>query len=521
MTSAQSSPVAFLFYADEPSFDMGYDAAIFRIIFGAILTFAPNAEFRFRFGDIVLHQLSHRVIEVGVSGKGSPSRGSHIKYQSDALRRATLAWDFFDSATDSWSSIDSMQLFMLTNMNNMCAICLSKLSMDEIIAIDKKLHERPGYLDAMAIDLGNPLHVVLLCRSMIYVGFYRLRELGLVHSSPEDPLPDPSGKEGWWSELPFMRVYLAAQDEAPPPCMPIELSIRGQLSQRVLKQNIANTHQERVAQILFQGVVSSRSRPGERLFKVGSKVQIDTGILEQKLKSYVLNTNHEKGKHKATLLNKTLGITDQDWHYLSEQIISGIEYADVERVRESEYGVQYQANIKVRGRNGAEKPLLTAWIALEDGTLRLTTAYLAESGSAALASPISEYAIDRSLQNDEDWQTLYDTASRAGKVAAQNIAPVPIFVGDVETLGSFPSSPQGYDVISEGLCGGAFVCINAEQPFANWLYSQKLGMKNKNEIEVSAQSGGQSVMRAEAYAKAFAAVLRLHGISCSTRTYLS
>ena len=521
MTSVQISPIAFLFNADESSFNMTYDAAVFKILFEAILEFAPNAEFRMRFGDIVLHQLSKRVIEVGLSGKGKSSRSSHITYRSDSLRRATLAWDFFDSATDAWSSIDSVRLFMLSNVNNMCAVCLSKLSIGESIVIDEKLHDRPGYLGAMTIDLGNPLHVTLLCKSMINVGFYRLGEFGLLGSSPEDPLPNPSEVAGWWSDLQFRRVYLASQEEAPPPCVLPGLSSRGRLSQRVLEQNIANTHQERVAQILFQGVVSSRSQPGERVFKVGSTVQIDRDFLEQKLKNYVLNINHEKGRHKAILLSKLLDISERDWQYLSEQIISGIEHADVERVRESEYGVQYQANIKIRGRNGVEKPLLTAWIALEDGMLRLTTAYLAEPGSPALAPPISEYIIAHSLKNDEDWQALYDAANRAGQVAAQNVVPVPIVVGDIEPLGGLLSSPQEYDVISEGLCGGAFVCLDAGQPFASWLYARKIGMKSKNMIEVYAQSEGQSVGRAEAYAKAFAAVLRLHGISSSVRTFLS
>ena len=115
-----------------------------------------------------------------------------------------------------------------------------------------------------------------------------------------------------------------------------------------------------------------------------------------------------------------------------------------------------------------------------------------------------------------EFKALYEKALAAGKQAAASCIPVPMIVEQHANMAD-DSSPvvQRYHE-PEGVCGFAWVVIRpANSAFAHWL---------KKNTDGNAKSGyggglhywisgyGQSMTRKEAFAKAFAKVLREEGL---------
>jgi hypothetical protein len=112
---------------------------------------------------------------------------------------------------------------------------------------------------------------------------------------------------------------------------------------------------------------------------------------------------------------------------------------------------------------------------------------------------------------------IYKEADAAGHEAATTVVPTPMIVGT-------PTTPLGNDIdftkktyfVEGGACGFAWVKIfPARGAFVNYLKSIKVGSTNGYEggYDVWVSGFGQSVTRKEAYAQAFAAVLRKYGIN--------
>lgn len=113
-----------------------------------------------------------------------------------------------------------------------------------------------------------------------------------------------------------------------------------------------------------------------------------------------------------------------------------------------------------------------------------------------------------------DFAALYAEADAAGKAAAEAAVPVPIVVGEETSpfSGQVDYSKPTY-FVSEGLCGFAWVWFKGNTAWGRW--ATKNGVARKaygggSQIWISGY--GQSVTRKEAYAQAFAAVLRDNGV---------
>ena len=81
---------------------------------------------------------------------------------------------------------------------------------------------------------------------------------------------------------------------------------------------------------------------------------------------------------------------------------------------------------------------------------------------------------------------------------------------------------EGYPVVMEGMCGGAYVRVpDARSGFARWAIRTGKGTKDhKSGTLLSADADSQSADRAAAYARAFATVLRQNGVSCDVEEYI-
>jgi hypothetical protein len=113
---------------------------------------------------------------------------------------------------------------------------------------------------------------------------------------------------------------------------------------------------------------------------------------------------------------------------------------------------------------------------------------------------------------DQAHQELYDRADKAGREAAEACTPVPMHV--VERANPLDdSSPivKQYAPVMSGVCGFAWVSIKpATSSFAKWLKKNELGRPDSyyGGLTVWVSNYGQSMEKKEAYAGAFAQVLR-------------
>ena len=116
-----------------------------------------------------------------------------------------------------------------------------------------------------------------------------------------------------------------------------------------------------------------------------------------------------------------------------------------------------------------------------------------------------------------NWEKIYNEANAAGMEAGSAHTPTPMIVGH-ET--SFMSGKIDYSrpthQINEGVCGFAWVIVkDGRSSFARWLKKENHGRKHYyGGTCISPRGFGQSMERKEAWANAFADVLKLHGIDC-------
>jgi len=113
------------------------------------------------------------------------------------------------------------------------------------------------------------------------------------------------------------------------------------------------------------------------------------------------------------------------------------------------------------------------------------------------------------------YAALYDKAVAAGKEAAMKRVPTPMVVGRAVDLYTNEMVPGTQEVVMDGVCGFAWVNIKpGNSAFANWLKKNGLARKDSYAGGVTVWVGdyNQSMEKKEAYADAFAEVLRDNGI---------
>jgi hypothetical protein len=121
-----------------------------------------------------------------------------------------------------------------------------------------------------------------------------------------------------------------------------------------------------------------------------------------------------------------------------------------------------------------------------------------------------------------DYAALYAAADAAGKQAAEAATPTPIIVGEETSpfSGQVDYTKPTY-FVSEGLCGFAWVSFKGNTGFGRW--AKKTGKAKPaygGGLRVSVFGYNQSVTRKEAYAQAFAAVLREAGVTAYAESRL-
>ena len=107
-------------------------------------------------------------------------------------------------------------------------------------------------------------------------------------------------------------------------------------------------------------------------------------VPREKLEGYLLNPEHEVGRHKARVFAAALGIGRGDWEYLRDRIKAAIVDAPVASVRETAWGRLYEAVVPVEGLNGETGRVMTVWLVESEGEPpRFVTGYVAEPAGGA------------------------------------------------------------------------------------------------------------------------------------------
>lgn len=122
---------------------------------------------------------------------------------------------------------------------------------------------------------------------------------------------------------------------------------------------------------------------------------------------------------------------------------------------------------------------------------------------ATLREKIAAEKVER-VNRYSKYQEIIDEAYRAGIEAGKNARPIPMYVID-----------QGIpiDRIDDGACGFAWVAFPGNTSFGKWAKKQGLARSHyPSGLCVWVSEFGQSVDRKEAFAGAYAKVLKDNGI---------
>jgi hypothetical protein len=116
----------------------------------------------------------------------------------------------------------------------------------------------------------------------------------------------------------------------------------------------------------------------ERLPRADSAV-----VPRAKLERYLLNPEHEVGRHKARVFGSALGIRQRDWEHLRDQLRTAVVEALVTSVRETPWGGLYEVVVAVDGLNDQTRRVMTVWLVAGEEPPRLVTAYVADEPAGA------------------------------------------------------------------------------------------------------------------------------------------
>ena len=116
--------------------------------------------------------------------------------------------------------------------------------------------------------------------------------------------------------------------------------------------------------------------------------------------------------------------------------------------------------------------------------------------------------------------TIYNEAHYAGMIAGNACKPVPMGVQSSDIMGNRFGA---ISVVDDGVCGFAWINVSYKTPdnrkFVNALKKAQMIRKSySGGFDIWVSDFNQSMQRKEAYARAFASVLKAHNIECYVGT---
>ena len=94
----------------------------------------------------------------------------------------------------------------------------------------------------------------------------------------------------------------------------------------------------------------------------------DRAILDiEKIENYCLNSGHPRGRHKARVFKRVLGINRSHATWLRSSILLGIRTAEAVELVTDEFGTRWQVDVLL-SRHGETAMIRTIWIVLTGST---------------------------------------------------------------------------------------------------------------------------------------------------------
>jgi hypothetical protein len=106
-------------------------------------------------------------------------------------------------------------------------------------------------------------------------------------------------------------------------------------------------------------------------------------VPREKLERYLLNPEHEVGRHKARVFASALGIRQRDWAYLRDQLQTAVVDAPISSVRETPWGGLYELVLAIDGLNDQTRRVMSVWLVAGQEPPRRVTAYVVDEPTGA------------------------------------------------------------------------------------------------------------------------------------------
>lgn len=498
----------FLFDSQAEAASYSYGEVYAQFFMESLSASDPQGETNSRIlhGDAMPHHLCTRVKAVSNAGNTqSLTQG----YDMELYR--TIMWDLADSFSVQWNSVDVDRLPQYLHHGRTYCLVLPSAPARLGEALDKTLKKKSGYLGAVEIDLGNPLHIRLFRDFLISDLFVQngtvWLEKGWEGTDDSNFAGSESFTPGGMQRLPYEEFH----ERMPPFPSATDFSVRGRLSADRFNGKSTYSIEDRVLAALAQ--LPSRKLPHFSFQSTETNSLLEADLPAAKFVQYLLNYEHKDGAGKAKFFDEVLGIRAQDWRYLADQFYQGLRskgMADLTiKTWENGLGASFNCVLPIKGLNGRTANVFTNWIMKPGSLPQLSTARPESATDDDEEVLNSSNIVLSSLDDDEKWKELHRLAHESGMKAAQDCVPTPMKV-------------EGFPVIMEGSCGSASVRVpDARRGFARWLIKSKTGSNHyKGGAEVYMCWPTQSYDRSAAYAKAYAAVLTLNGMSSTVETHI-
>lgn len=514
-TQTETAAHVFLFDAGYPGVPNYYGGVFDPAFLQALSSIDPHGHTSSRVlrGDAIVSSLCTKTTAVSRlrDARGRDTQSATQSHDTDLY--GTIVWDVADAISTQWHTIDDERFPYLLARHNLHCICLPTFPLRFRDKIDSILKRSGGYCGAFEIDPGNPIQRKIFLGLLIDYVFIKRGNVFLRKGIDEQLEGRMTGADQFRPNGVRILDWKQFDQLQPAARLPTALSKRGKISSDRLEGKRNLTIKEKVAEALYRATLSDE---GDLTFSFETS-EMRPGFEEivipvEKFTKYLLNPENPQNKGKAQFFFEELGIDAGNWRYLAGQVAMGVRKALIRKPVLKQYpdsvGIRFSVIIPVRGLNGKTATIETGWSVESGKPAHFVTATPAARKDRFEGDAQVPIVAPSSLQGESKWQEVFRLAQEAGRQAAADCVPTPMKI-------------EGYPVIMEGMCGGAYVRVpDARSGFARWLV--KTGRDNKHYktgVQVIAQVKSQSLERSAAYARAFAMVLQQNGISCEVFEY--
>ncbi len=509
---------AFFFNADHPTLGSFYGQPCTSKIIRAMEESNIDVDTYILRGSLMPHLLAYKTTTISTEKSTDAVKTISYTRSLDHELYQILLCDIAESFANGWHTIDTNKFLVNMAKKNIWTIVLPTISQQLANEIHEKNANFAPYLGATHIDTGNPMHMQIF--SLVDGAYFRNGDLHFVTEEYADGLEIEEAmsraKSYGSSKNPILIKYNEYITNAPPSLKATETTERGKLSLFRFKAKSKLSYNQKLLHAIMDFL---EKNPDIEDFSYSAEISREEVFIceENKVKNYLLNISHPEGAGKAKFFIETLGIQQDDWRYLADQISGAMKFAYIYKIKNSPYGVNHGALININGRNGRTAILETGWIINSGDNAKLVTAYpYSKDIKEELQIPFENIS-PVELEGAELWKDIYERAHKAGINAAKECTPTPMII-------------SGYSPIFEGACGFAWIVVkDARKGIGKWLKNNNIGYLNyKSGWAVPAEIDQienvswdfQSIEPKIAYADAFAKVLTSNGIECYTENQL-